>query len=48
MFFFLVHILAHHQQLGEKQVNKLIEGIKTVEITYESNEYELNLPQYDR
>lgn len=38
--------MSHHQNLGENKVKELIDGIKTVEVTFEHNEFELNETVY--
>lgn len=42
MFFISGHIKSHHQNLGEEKLKTLIDEIKTVEVTYERPEFELN------
>lgn len=34
--------MTHHQNINEQELNILIEGVKTVEVTYDDIGYELN------
>jgi hypothetical protein len=38
--------MSQHQNLGDEKVKELVEGIKTVQVTYEHSEFELNETVY--
>ena len=38
--------MSHHQNIGEEKLKELVDGIKTVEVTYEHSEFELNETVY--